>query len=211
MRIEIVGGMGVGKTTLCKNLEDLGLRCIYESLTENPYLSLSYENPDEFGFYSQMSFVLGNFYTAKKFDLPNEITFFDFSTINDKAYASIFLNGKAQELALETIDFLEQKEGRCDLLLYLSCSPEVQLERIRGRNRPHERNVGIEFVRELDTNLRYFVQQAEDSGARVLTLDTEAMDLRQDIAFIKNFVDKLQITLKPPYKSPANGFNKNTM
>jgi dephospho-CoA kinase len=32
MRIELVGGLGIGKSTLCRALEGIGFNCIYENL-----------------------------------------------------------------------------------------------------------------------------------------------------------------------------------
>ena len=202
MRIEIIGGMGVGKTTLCSSLESMGLRCVYESLEKNPYLDLSYQNPASYGFYSQISFILGNFYTAKQYEEKGAITFFDYSTITDKAYATLFLQGRARNIALEMIDFLEQKEGRADLYLYLTCSPEAQLERIRGRNRDHEKKVDMGFVATLDSHIRRYVHHAEMEGARILNLDTEAMDLRYDQDFVTHLTMKIRQMFQTPFARP---------
>ena len=205
MRIEIIGGMGVGKTTLCKALEQHSLRCIYESLEKNPYLDLSYQDPESFGFYSQISFSLGNFYTASRTAEKNGITFLDYSTITDKAYASLFLDGRARDIALQMIEYLEEKEGRADLYLYLTCSSEAQLERIRGRNRPHEKAVGIEFVRRLDALLARYVHMAELSGARVLILDTEIPGLRYDQDYVTSLTMKIRHIMQTPFSGPQMG------
>lgn len=186
MRVEIMGGMGVGKTTLCTTLERQGFRCIYETLAKNPYLELSYKDPESFGFYSQISFILGNFFNVTQSLKPGEVTIFDYSTVTDRAYATLFLKDKAQEIALQTIDFLEEKEGMADLLVYLTCSPEVQLERIRSRNRKHETDVDFSFIEKLDNYLRHYAQQAEKKGANILVIDTEQADLRSDQEFVSS-------------------------
>jgi deoxyadenosine/deoxycytidine kinase len=203
MRVEIIGGMGVGKTSLCSTLESLGFNCIYEALEKNPYLELSYEDPQSFGFYSQLSFILGNFFTAKQKQNKDELTFFDYSTITDKAYSTLFLRGKARDIALQTIEFLEEKEGRSEIFLYLTCSPSVQLERIRSRNRNHETGVDLEFVRTLDSYIRHYVQIAELEGANVITVNTEEIDLRED----KGFVTTLGIELSNMIHSPLTKFS----
>jgi deoxyadenosine/deoxycytidine kinase len=198
MRVEIIGGMGVGKTSLCSSLENLGFNCIYEALEKNPYLELSYEDPQSYGFYSQLSFILGNFFTSKQKKNPEDLTFFDYSTITDKAYSTLFLKGKARDIALQTIEFLEQKEGRSEVFLYLTCSPSVQLDRIRSRNREYENTVDLEFVRTLDSYIRHYVQIAELEGANVITIDTEDVDLRSDLSYVTSLGIELGRMINSP-------------
>lgn len=207
MRVEVMGGMGVGKTTLCATLERQGFRCIYETLSQNPYLELSYKDPDSYGFYSQMSFVLGNFFNVIQELKPNDVTVFDYSTVTDRAYASLFLKDKARDIALQTIDFLEEKEGMADLLIYLTCPPEVQLERIHCRNRKHEANIDLSFVKALDENLRHFAQEAEKKGANILVIDTDEADLRSD----REFVSSLGMYLNQQINSIMTSRDHDTM
>lgn len=192
MRLEIIGGMGVGKTTLCSTLSGMGFRCINENLGQNQYLDLAYKNPDSYGFYSQLSFYLGNFFTLKQNTIPNDITIFDYSVITDRAYATLFLKGEEQSVALQAIDCLENKEGRADLYLYLTCSPEAQIKRIRSRNRDHEKGVTVDFIATLDSHLRHYTVQAAEQGAQIITIDTEAVDLLHDTAFITELGHKIR-------------------
>lgn len=109
MRVEIIGGMGVGKTTLCSTLTGMGFRCINENLGQNPYIDLAYKNPESYGLYSQLTFYLGNFFTLKQNTVPNDITIFDYSVITDRAYATLFLENGERAVALQAIDCLENK------------------------------------------------------------------------------------------------------
>jgi deoxyguanosine kinase len=186
MRVEIIGGMGVGKTTLCAALTQLGFHCVNENLGKNQYLELAYEDPESYGVYSQISFVLGNFFTFKRNSTPEEISVFDYSIINDMAYATLFLNERERDIVLQTIDCMEQKEGRADLYLYLTCSPEAQLRRIRHRNRDHEKGVSVEFIEQLDSHLRKFTAQASEAGAKIITIDTEAINLMTDSEYVSH-------------------------
>lgn len=192
MRIEIIGGMGVGKTTLCNTLTALGFRCINENLGQNPYLDLAYQNPESYGLYSQLTFYLGNFFSLKENTVEGDITVFDYSVVTDRAYATMFLNDQERDLALQAIDCLEVKEGRADLYLYLTCSPEVQMQRIRTRNRDHEKGVQLAFIAGLDSHLRHYAAQAAEQGAQIITIDTEAVDLLHDTAYIAALGEKIR-------------------
>jgi deoxyadenosine/deoxycytidine kinase len=207
MRVEVMGGMGVGKTTLCTTLERQGFRCIYETLAKNPYLELSYEDPESFGFYSQISFILGNFFNVTQSLKPGDVTVFDYSTVTDRAYATLFLKDHARDIALQTIDFLEKKEGMADLLIYLTCSPEVQMDRIKSRNRKHETDVDLKFIEQLDGYLRHFAQEAEKAGANILVIDTEQADLRND----KEFVSSLGMYINQQITSIMNNRYQNNV
>ncbi len=192
MRVEIIGGMGVGKTTLCSTLTGMGFRCINENLGQNPYIDLAYKNPESYGLYSQLTFYLGNFFTLKQNTIPNDITIFDYSVITDRAYATLFLKDGERAVALQAIDCLENKEGRADLYLYLTCSPEVQLGRIRSRNRDHEKGVTVDFIATLDSHLRHYTVQAAEQGATIITIDTETVDLLHDTAFVAGLGQKIR-------------------
>lgn len=200
MRVEIIGGMGVGKTTLCSTLTGMGFRCINENLGQNPYIDLAYKNPESYGLYSQLTFYLGNFFTLKQNTIPNDITIFDYSVITDRAYATLFLENGERAVALQAIDCLENKEGRADLYLYLTCSPEAQIKRIRSRNRDHEKGVTVDFIATLDSHLRHYTVQAAEQGAKIITIDTEAVDLLHDTAFVTELGQKIRALsgLQPP-------------
>ena len=192
MRVEIIGGMGVGKTTLCNAFTRLGIHCVHENLANNPYLNLAYADPASYGFYSQLSFYLGNFFTIRQNTQPNRVSVFDFSVVTDRAYASLFLNDDAQRLALETIDFLEDKEGRADLYLYLTCSAQTQMNRIRARKRDHKKGVTIDFIRDLESHLATHAVHAAERGARIRTIDTEKFDLLNDTDFVAALGENLR-------------------
>lgn len=197
MRVEIIGGMGVGKTTLCNAFTRLGIHCVNENLANNPYVNLAYADPASYGFYSQISFYLGNFFTIRQNLVPDRATVFDFSVVTDRAYASLFLQGDAQRLALDTIDFLEEKEGRADLYLYLTCAPETQLSRIRARNRDHEKGVTLDFIRDLEHHLAAHAVRAAERGARIRTIDTEKFDLLNDADFVAALGENLRTGENP--------------
>ena len=60
--IAVEGPIGVGKTTLAKNLaEELDARLILESAVDNPFLPEFYKNPDNLAFQTQLYFLVSRY------------------------------------------------------------------------------------------------------------------------------------------------------
>lgn len=186
MRIELVGGLGIGKSTLCKALQRAGFNCIYENLKTNPFLADCFQNPDVFRFPSQMWFVLSKFHEIRKFEQPGRLNVLDQAVLNVRAYTNILFGDEDPE-AMAIIDgcfdYMEKQTGAPDLLIDLQCSPEEQMRRIRGRNREHERDVCMEYIVALHDEINRLVAQARRDGYAVLTIDTEAVYLPNNVAY----------------------------
>lgn len=214
MRIEMVGGLGIGKSTLCKAMEKVGFNCIYENLKTNPFLADCFVKPADFRFPSQMWFVLSKFHEIKKFEEPGRMNVLDQAVLNVRAYTNMLFKDEDPE-ALSIIDdcfsYMEQQTGKPDLLIHLQCSPEEQMKRIRGRNRDHEKGVSLEYITALKTELDSLVAQAKKDKYVVWEIDTEsvylpdnvgyAMELTMKIADMFNI--RLDKVMKPAEDMPA--------
>lgn len=176
MRIELVGGLGIGKSTLCRSLQQIGFNCIYENLKTNPFLADCFINPAAFRFPSQMWFVLSKYHEILKFEQAGRINVLDQSVLNVKAY-TYMLFGNQDPDALKIIDqcfaYMEKQTGQPDLLINLKCSPQEQMRRIRGRNRDHEKNVTLDYITALQTEINRLVHKARLDEQAVLDIDTE--------------------------------------
>lgn len=178
MRIELVGGLGVGKSTLCQALEKVGFNCIYENLSTNPFLADCFVDPVNFRFPSQMWFVLSKFHEIKKFEKPGCVNVLDQGVLNVRAYTNMLFRDEDPE-ALGVIDqcfdYLDGRLGKPDLYINLQCSPEAQMKRIRGRNRDHEKGVTLDYVTSLQREMTDLVERARADGDAVMDIDTEAV------------------------------------
>lgn len=176
MRIELVGGLGVGKSTLCDALERIGFNAIYEVLNTNPFLSDCFRDPENFRFPSQMYFALSKFHEIKKFERNDRINVLDQSILNVRAYTNMLFRDQdpeALELLNGTFDYFESRLGKSDLLINLQCSPMEQLKRIRGRNRGHEQSVQLDYITDLQHEINLLLDKARAEGEAVLDIDTE--------------------------------------
>jgi deoxyadenosine/deoxycytidine kinase len=186
MRIELIGGLGIGKSTLCKALDQIGFNCIYENLNTNPFLADCYKDPANFRFPSQMWFALSKFHEIKKFERPDKINVLDQAVLNVRAYTNLLFKDEDQDalhIINQCFDFLEGKLGKPDLLINLKCSPMEQLRRIRGRGRDHEKAVELEFITALQQEINILVNQAKADGYAVLDIDTEKVFFPDNIAY----------------------------
>ena len=186
MRVELVGGLGIGKSTLCRNLEIIGFNCIYENLKTNPFLDDCFKNPADYRFPSQMWFALTKFYEIKKFEQPELINVLDQALLNVRAYTKMLFrqeDWEALHIFNQCFDYLEGQLGSPDLLIYLKCSPAEQIRRIRARDRDHEKGVSIGYIVDLQHEINTLMAQARSESCQILTIDTEEVYLPDNLHY----------------------------
>lgn len=152
MRIELVGGMGIGKTTLCRVLEEIGYHCIYEDLGTNPFLEGMYEDPDNYRFTSQMWFVLAKYNELLTKQHRTSVNVIDQAMINNRSYSNLLYKNacsREKEIIDQTFAHVEYKFGKPELLVYLKASPEIQMKRVQMRKRNFELGVTLDYLKEL--------------------------------------------------------------
>lgn len=194
MRIELVGGLGIGKSTLCKALDKIGFNSIYENLNTNPFLADCFKDPANFRFPSQMWFALSKFHEIKKFERTDKINVLDQSVLNVRAYTNMLFRDEDPEalhIINQCFDHLEGKLGKPDLLINLKCSPQEQLRRIRGRNRDHEKSVQLDYITALQQEINILVNNARVDGYAVLDIDTEKVFFPDNIAYAEKLANQV--------------------
>lgn len=194
MRIELVGGLGIGKSTLCHALDKIGFNSIYENLSTNPFLADCFKDPANFRFPSQMWFALSKFHEIKKFERSDRINVLDQSVLNVRAYTNmLFRNEDADALHIinQCFDYLEGKLGKPDLLINLKCSPQEQLRRIRGRNRDHEKSVALDYIADLQQEMNILINQAKADGYAVLDIDTEKVYFPDNVLYAEQLAQQI--------------------
>jgi len=199
MRIELVGGLGIGKSTLCKALDKIGFNSIYENLNTNPFLADCFRDPGNFRFPSQMWFALSKFHEIKKFECADRVNVLDQAVLNVRAYTNLLFMEEDQDalnIINQCFDFLEGKLGKPDLLINLKCSPMEQLRRIRGRGRDHEKAVELEFITALQQEINILVNQAKADGYAVLDIDTEQVYFPDNIAYAEGLARDIAAMFK---------------
>lgn len=194
MRIELVGGLGIGKSTLCKALEKIGFNCIYENLNTNPFLADCFKDPANFRFPSQMWFALSKFHEIKKFEVTDRINVLDQAVLNVRAYTNMLFRDEdpeALDIINQCFDHLEGKLGKPDLLINLKCSPAEQLRRIRGRNRDHEKAVELDYITGLQQEMNILINHAKADGYAVFDIDTEQVYFPDNVTYAETLANQV--------------------
>ncbi|CAM3589846.1 deoxynucleoside kinase [Arcobacter aquimarinus] len=182
-RIEICGGIASGKTSLTKLLENNNLGTpIYENFEENPFWKPFYENPGKYIFETEISFTLQHYHEIKKLNQSN-LLICDYSLLLDHAYAMIGLTGKKLELYLQLIQEIYNDISTPELIIYLKCSADEELNRIKNRNRSVETNIELSFLELLNNAINKDIKKEN----KILTIDSEKYN------FVDNENDKKHI------------------
>ena len=183
--IGIAGNIGVGKTTFTSFLaKELNLKDIYESVSDNPYLSDFYGDMHRWSFNLQVYFLHHRF--ASIIDIENshkgfvqdrtiyeDVEIFsknlhDMGYLDDrdwKTYSDLFLN---------MTKFLKSP----DIIIYLRADLDVLLERINNRNRDYEATIDPEYLKRL--NLMYDEWIENITWTKVLIIDTNTFNIFED-------------------------------
>lgn len=203
MRVELAGGLGIGKSTLCRALERMGFNCIYENLDNNLFLQDAFVDPAKFRFPSQMWFALTKFHELNKFYSQDRINILDQAILNVLAYTNLFFGDEDPEglrLVQDTFAHLEHTMGKPDLIIHLECSPEVQMQRIAGRGRSHEKKIEMDYLVALHDEITRLVNAARDAGQEVLVIDTEKVNIDQHKIFAadlaRQIADRFDINIQ---------------
>ncbi|MBV66787.1 MAG: deoxynucleoside kinase [Candidatus Marinimicrobia bacterium] len=199
--IGIAGNIGVGKTTFTSFLaKELNLKDIYESVSDNPYLSDFYGDMHRWSFNLQVYFLHHRF--ASIIDIENshkgfvqdrtiyeDVEIFsknlhDMGYLDDrdwKTYSDLFLN---------MTKFLKSP----DIIIYLRADLDVLLERINNRNRDYEATIDPEYLKRL--NLMYDEWIENITWTKVLIIDTNTFNIFEDKDTLESIFKDIKEKLK---------------
>jgi deoxyadenosine/deoxycytidine kinase len=180
--IAVEGPIGAGKTSLARLLADhLAGRLILEMAEENPFLSDFYKNRERAAFQTQVFFLMSRYAQQQQIinhDLFSRTLISDYLFAKDGIFARINLSDRELSLYNKIASTLESNTVMPDLVIYITASVDILIERIRRRGR--------DFERGLD---RYYLEAVSDSYSEfffhyrstpLLVIKTDNTDFRKD-------------------------------
>lgn len=204
VNIAITGTMGSGKTTAAKLISKyFKFHLLEENYGENAFLSRFYKNMKRWAFHSQTFFLMekiSQMLATKKIVIKN-------SVVQDTPiYQDVFSYAKAQNI-LGNMDDAEwrlyQKIYRSFLphlpkpnfIVYIKTSVKIVNARISKRARKFEQKIPAGYL-ELLEMLNEKWMKKESNGAKIITIDSEKLNLIRNKKDKHAFLSKVEKGLK---------------
>ena len=199
--IAVEGIIGIGKTDLSKKLkEEIGGRLILDEHKDNPFLRDFYIDPHKHSFQTQLYFLVSRY---KQQDLFHQIELFDKRIISDYLFAknqifsTVVLSEKEKAMYQKIQKMMLDKVSKPDLVIYLQCSVDLTIERVKSKDRYLERKIDPDYIVALDRHYNEFFFNYEKSP--LLVIKTDSLDLKNkedDFKLILEEIKRMKTRVK---------------
>ncbi len=191
--IAVEGSIGVGKTTLAKQLAaSFNYATLLENAEENPFLEKFYRNREQAALATQLFFL---FQRAQKIQDMRQTDIFeparvaDFLMEKDPLFARVNLDADEYQLYEKVYRQLTIDAPRPDLVVYLQAPTDVLLSRIDNRGLALERGIDRGYLERLNEMYSEFFLYYDD--APLLIVNASEIDLANSAADYQDLVNYL--------------------
>lgn len=165
--IAVEGAIGVGKTTLARNLATtLGYETLLEMPEENPFLERYYADPKANALPTQLYFLFQRtrqLEELKQRDMFHPVRVADFLLEKDPIFAQVTLDDHELRLYQLVYEQLSLEAPKPDFVIYLQAPTEVLQQRIRKRGWNSERNLEPNYLARLNDAYASYFHHYQDS------------------------------------------------
>lgn len=211
MNVFVFGNLGSGKGTLIKELMPMLEDCVYveECFKLNPFLELYAKEGKQWAFPLQVNFLLDYLdsyrETLKLNNKPlvlidsgvwtNWLVFVE--SLKDKQFISGAEYSLYVRLAKNLIELMHYPEP--NIILYVTTSPEVCLDRILERGWSFQKNIKLTYLKDLHKYFLKMINKYKSEGKTVIKVDNENNRI-EDTQRVKEVANKIKILLKTDAK-----------
>ncbi|MGD8175600.1 deoxynucleoside kinase [Marinimicrobium sp. ARAG 43.8] len=195
--IAVEGPIGVGKTTLAKNLARLfNYEVLLEQPEENPFLERFYRSPRSVALQTQLFFLFqraNQLQQLRQNDLFEPVQVADFLLEKDQLFAQVTLDDDELAIYQQVYDRLTLDAPVPDLVIYLQAPSRVLNDRIRQRGIASEQNISAEYLEALNEAYTQFFHYYDRSP--LLIVNAQDLDLASNREHFQQLIDTL-LTIK---------------
>lgn len=189
--IAVEGCIGVGKTTLAKNLGQLfNYETLLEHPSENPFLERFYQDTRSTALPTQLYFLLQRaklLQQLRQDDLFSPVRVADFLIDKDPLFAKVLLDPDELKIYQQVYEQMNIDAPKPDLVIYLQAPTSALVDRIRQRGVAYEQNIDLDYLSTLNdayTNFFHFYDQAP-----LLIVNVAELDLSSNSRHLQHFVE----------------------
>ncbi len=195
--IAVEGCIGVGKTTLAKNIARLfNYDVLLEQPEENPFLARFYQNPKSAALPTQLFFLFqraNQLESLRQGDIFEPVRVADFLIEKDQLFAQVTLDDDELNIYQQVYDRLTINAPRPDLVIYLQAPLDVLVERIRQRGVAIEQHISTDYLKALNDAYTHFFHYYD--GAPLLIVNAKDLNLASNRDHFKQLVEYV-LTIK---------------
>ena len=206
--IAIEGPIGVGKTSLAELLsKELGARLVLEDFEDNPFLPDFYNDPERFGFQTQLFFLLQRYrqqQDLRQVDMFQNLVVTDYMFVKDRLFASLNLNEKEMLLYDTVANMMERNVIHPDLVIFLQADTETLMENIAKRGRDFEKNMSEDYIDALNQVYNEYFFRYQDTP--LIIINTNNIDFVQNPSDLEEMISYIRQPVSgTKFFNPASG------
>lgn len=197
IKIAIIGGIAVGKSTIIEHLKRnlSSYTLVEEDVSKNIFLTDFYDDMHRWAFHSRIStfaMIASNYCQALSADQP-DVILFDRCLDELITFAKMHYDrGNMSEKEYQTYSMLYNSvielTPKIDLFIYIHCSAEKSMERIKKRNRSFEQGITIEYVQSLNNYYKDWINTLDKD--RLISINTdETIPVEEIIKLLEDILD----------------------
>jgi deoxyadenosine/deoxycytidine kinase len=199
--IGIAGNIGVGKTTFTSFLaKEFKLEDIYESVTDNPYLSDFYSDMNRWSFNLQIYFLHHRFSSIIDISKSNNgfvqdrTIYEDVEIFSRNLHDMGYMDNRDWQTYSDLFKNMTKFLKSPDLIIYLKADLDTILDRINKRSRDYEATIDPEYLKRL--NLMYNEWIENIRWTKVLVIDTNSFNIFEDKGTLESIYNDVRGKLK---------------
>lgn len=193
--IAIEGNIGSGKTTLATKIaEDFNAKLILEQFSDNPFLPKFYENPKQYGFTLEMSFLTERYQQMRdqlaQMDLFKEFVVSDYDIFKSLIFSKITLSDDEFVLYRKLFYILYNQIIKPDLYVFLYQNTDRLIENIKKRGRDYEQNISPDYLKKIHYGYLDFIQK--NTAINSLIIDVTNLDFVKHYTHYDLIIEKIR-------------------
>ena len=197
--ITVEGPIGVGKTTLSKEIsEHFQYNILREIVDENPFLGKFYEDINEWSFQTEMFFLCNRYKQLediqKNFLAKQQPVVADYHIFKNLIFAQRSLQANQYEKYLNIFDILTNDMPVPNMVIYLHASLDTLMARIKKRGREIEKNISPLYLEQLVTDYHLFMKefQLKHPDVKVLEFNGDELDFVKNESDLKVIINQIE-------------------